>query len=84
LEERKESLFLLIILLLEKKLKLLREYLDENVIKRFIRESSLLIKVFIFFISKKGDKKDKLVIDYYKLNIIIIKDRYSLLLANKL
>jgi hypothetical protein len=77
-------LFLPIILLLEEKFKLLREYLDENLAKRFIKESSLPIKTSIFFILKKEDKKGRLVIDYYKLNIIIIKDRYLLLLASKL
>jgi hypothetical protein len=39
LEDGKEPLFLLIILLSEEKLKLLREYLDENLAKGFIRES---------------------------------------------
>jgi hypothetical protein len=84
LEEGKELLFLLIILLSKEKLKLLYKYLDENLVKRFIRESISPIGVFIFFISKKGDKKGRLVINYYKLNTIIIKDRYPLLLASKL
>jgi hypothetical protein len=84
LEEGKELLFLPIIPLSEEKLGLLREYLDENLAKRFIRESSSFTGAFIFFISKKGDKKDRPVIDYRKLNTIIIKDRYSLLLASKL
>jgi hypothetical protein len=84
LEEGKEPLFLLIILLSEKKLKLLREYLDENLAKGFIRESSLPIGIPIFFVPKKGDEKGRLVIDYRKLNAITIKDRYLLLLASKL
>jgi hypothetical protein len=84
LEEGKKLLFLLIILLLEEKLKLLREYLNKNLVKGFIKESVLFIKVSIFFIPKKRNEKDKLVIDYRKLNIIIIKNRYLLLLASKL
>jgi hypothetical protein len=84
LEEGKKLLFLLIIPLSEEKLKLLREYLDENLAKGFIRESALSIAVSIFFVSKKGDKKGRSVIDYCKLNAITIKDRYSLLLASKL
>jgi hypothetical protein len=63
---------------------LLYKYLDENLAKGFIRKSALPIGTSIFFILKKGDKKGKPVIDYYKLNIITIKDRYLLLLASKL
>jgi hypothetical protein len=84
LEEEKELLFLLIILLSEEKLKLFHEYFDENLAKGFIRESILSIEALIFFILKKEDKKNRLVINYYKLNTIIIKDRYLLLLASKL
>jgi hypothetical protein len=84
LEEGKKLPFLLIILLSEEKLKLLYKYLDENLAKGFIRESALPIGVPIFFVPKKGDKKGRLVIDYHKLNIITIKDRYLLLLASKL
>jgi hypothetical protein len=73
-----------IILLLEEKLKLLREYLDENITKGFIREFSLVVGVLIFFILKKENEKDRLVIDYYRLNKITIKDTYSLSLASKL
>jgi hypothetical protein len=72
------------ILLLEEKLKLLYEYLDKNIAKRFIRKFSLIVKILIFFISKKGDKKDRFVINYYGLNKIIIKDTYLLSLANEL
>jgi hypothetical protein len=84
LEEGKKSLFLPIISLSEEKLKLLREYLDENLAKGFIRESVLFIGAPIFFIPKKGDEKDRPVIDYRKLNTITIKDRYPLLLASEL
>jgi hypothetical protein len=72
------------ILLSEEKLKLLCEYLDENITKGFIRETFFVTRMLIFFIPKKGDKKGKLVIDYYGLNKIIIKDTYPLPLANKL
>jgi hypothetical protein len=84
LEEGKELLFLLIILLSEEKLKLFRKYLDENLAKGFIRESASPIKAPIFFIPKKGDKKGRPVINYCKLNTITIKDRYLLLLASEL
>jgi hypothetical protein len=84
LEEGKELLFLLIILLSEEKFKLLREYLDENLAKGFIRESASPAIVSIFFVPKKGDKKGRPVIDYRKLNAITIKDRYPLPLASEL
>jgi hypothetical protein len=84
LEKEKKLLFLLIILLLKKKLKLFYKYLDKNLVKEFIRESILFIEILIFFILKKENKKDKLVINYQKFNIIIIKDRYLLLLVSKL
>jgi hypothetical protein len=84
LEEGKELLFLPIILLSEEKLKLFCEYLDKNLAKGFIRESTSSVRAFIFFVSKKGDEKGRLVIDYRKLNIITIKDRYPLLLASEL
>jgi hypothetical protein len=84
LKEGKKLLFLLIILLLEEKLKLLYKYLDKNLVKGFIKEFILFIRISIFFISKKKNKKDRLVINYWKFNIIIIKDRYLLLLISKL
>jgi hypothetical protein len=73
-----------IILLSEEKLKLFCEYLDKNITKGFIRESFLIIEVLIFFISKKEDKKNRSIINYYRLNKIIIKDTYLLLLTSKL
>ena len=41
--------------------------------KGYIRESSLLIALSIFFILKKN-REDKLVINYRLLNIQIVKD----------
>jgi hypothetical protein len=72
------------ILLSEEKLKLFREYLDENIAKGFIKESSSAVGVLIFFVPKKGDKKDRPIIDYCRLNKIIIKDIYLLPLASEL
>jgi hypothetical protein len=73
-----------IILLSEEKFKLLYKYLDKNIAKGFIKESSLVVKVLIFFIPKKEDKKDRSIIDYYRLNKIIIKNTYLLSLASEL
>jgi hypothetical protein len=84
LKESIKLLYLKIILLSEEKLKLLYKYLDENITKGFIKESSSIVGTLIFFVPKKGNKKDRFVIDYYRLNKIIIKDTYLLPLVSKL
>ena len=65
--------FKLIFLLLEAKLKVLKEYINESIKKEIIRESILLIEVLIFFIGKK-DRGIRSIIDYRGLNNIIVKD----------
>ena len=71
--EGKELLFKPIFLLLEAKLKVLKEYIDESIKKGIIRESISLVRVLIFFIGKK-DRGVRLIIDYRGLNNIIVKD----------
>ena len=68
-----ELSFKLIFLLLEAKLKVLKEYIDKSIKKEIIRESILLVRVLIFFIRKK-DRGIRSIIDYRGLNNIIIKD----------
>ena len=68
-----ELSFKLIFLLLETKLKILKEYINNSIKKGIIRESILLIEVLIFFIRKK-DRGVRSIIDYRRLNNIIIKD----------
>ena len=65
--------FKLIFLLLEAKLKVLKEYINKSIKKGIIRESILLVGVLIFFIGKK-DKGIRSIIDYRGLNNIIVKD----------
>ena len=65
--------FKLIFLLLEAKLKVLKEYIDKSIKKEIIRESILLVGVLIFFVRKK-DRGIRPIIDYRGLNNIIIKD----------
>ena len=65
--------FKLIFLLLEAKLKVLKEYIDKSIKKGIIRESISLIGVLIFFIGKK-DRRIRPIIDYRRLNNIIVKD----------
>ena len=82
-ELNKTSTFELIYALFEKKLKILRKYLNENLKKKFIRKSQSSTKYSILFVFKK-DEKLRLCVDYRKLNEIIIKNRYSLLNINEL
>ena len=82
-ELSKTFTFELIYALFEKKLRILREYLNENLKKKFIRKSQSSTKYSILFVFKK-DEKLRLCVDYRKLNEIIIKNRYSLLNINKL
>ena len=58
-------------------LEILREYLDKNLKKEFIRKAKIIVEFLILFILKK-DGKLRLYINYRKLNIIIIKDKYLL------
>jgi predicted transport protein len=61
----------------EKKLKALREYIDKNLIKGYIRFSKLFIKYTVLFVSKKNEKL-RIYVNYRKFNNIIIKNRYTL------
>ncbi|TKA44817.1 hypothetical protein B0A49_13660, partial [Cryomyces minteri] len=62
----------------EEQLKALREYLDENLKKGFIRESKSPAAYPLFFVTKKNTTKLRPVIDYRQLNNITIKNRYPL------
>ncbi len=68
---------------MEADLRTLREYLDENLKKGFIRLLALLVGSPVLLVLKK-DRKKRLYVDYRKLNIITIKDRYALPLIDKL
>ena len=65
------------------KLEILRNYLDKNLKKSFIRETKIIVEFLILFILKKN-KKLRLCVDYRKLNTIIIKNKYLLLNIRKL
>ena len=77
LEPGKTPTFGPIYTLSEKELKVLRDYLDENLKKGFIRESKSPAGYPILFAPKK-DGKLRLYVDYRKLNDITIKNRYLL------
>ncbi len=67
----------------EVELKALREYLDENLSKGFIRSSSSPAGAPILFVKKK-DGSLRLCVDYHGLNNITIKNRYALPLISEL
>ena len=63
-------------------LKVLRTYLDDNLTKGFIRESSLLVGASILFVKKKNSSL-RLYVNYRGLNQLMIKNRYLLPLVSK-
>ena len=65
------------------KLEVLREYIDENLAKGFIRHSKSPTGAPIFFVKKK-DGSLYLVVDYRGLNKVIIRNRYALSLISSL
>jgi hypothetical protein len=69
--------------MLGNELAILKEYIDKNLKKGYIKESTLSAKALVLFVPKK-DRKLRLVVDYKGLNNVTIKDRYSTLLLNKL
>ena len=84
LKEGTEPPFLPIIPLSADKLRTLKEYLDTNLAKGFIRESTSPARSPFFWVNKKDDPNGRPVIDYRKLNDMTIKDRYALPLAGEL
>jgi hypothetical protein len=61
----------------------LREYIDENLSKIFIRHSKSLVKAPILFVKKK-DGSLHMCVDYCRSNKIIKKNRYPLPLISRL
>lgn len=57
------------------KLKVLRKYLDDNLVKGFIRASALPVSLPVIFI-KKPSSNLRFCVDYRTLNAITIKNRY--------
>ena len=64
-------------------LKTLNNYLNDVLVKKWICEFQSSADTFIFFVSWKSEELC-LYVDYYELNVIIIKNCYSLSLASKL
>ena len=83
LENRKKPTHSPIYTLSAKELKALRDYLDKNLAKGFIRLSTSLAGYLILFILKK-DSKLQLCVDYRWLNTIMVKNCYPLLLISEI
>ncbi|RAL58215.1 hypothetical protein DID88_002294 [Monilinia fructigena] len=64
-------------------LKTLREYIDDNLAKGWIKESTSQVASPTMWVPKKDGTK-RLVVDYRKLNTLTKKDRYPLPLATEL
>jgi hypothetical protein len=66
-----------IYLLSEKELQVLREYINENLKKGYIRSSILLIRYPVLFVPKLNGKL-RICVDYRQFNTITVKNRYIL------
>jgi hypothetical protein len=87
LKEGTHPHFMKIYGLSEDKLKVLREYLDENLRKGYIRQSTSPAGYPLLFVPKKsadGTKKWRPCIDYRRLNEITIKNRAPLPLISEM
>jgi hypothetical protein len=67
----------------EKELQVLREYINENLKKGYIRFSILLARYPVFFVPKLNGKL-RMYVDYRQLNAITIKNRYILSLIHEM
>ncbi len=83
LEKGTESLFRLIYSLLERELRILRDYLAEKEVIGWIRRLKLSAGVSILFVLKL-DGLLRLCVDYRALNKVTIKNRYLFSLINEL
>ncbi len=69
-------------LMLSHKLQKIKKYLEENLKKKFIIFSKALFASSILFVEKKDDSF-RFCMNYRKLNALIKRDRYSILLINE-
>jgi hypothetical protein len=75
--KRKELKLQHIYLLSKKELQVLREYINKNLKKRYIRPSTLLARYPVLFVPKLNGKL-RMCVDYRQLNAITVKNRYIL------
>jgi hypothetical protein len=75
--ERKEPKSQYIYLLSEKELQVLREYINENLKKEYIKPLTLPARYPVLFVPKLNGKL-RICVDYRQLNTITVKNRYIL------
>jgi hypothetical protein len=61
----------------------LREYINENLKKGYIRPSILLTRYPVLFVLKSNGKL-RIYVDYRQLNAITVKNRYTLSLIHEM
>jgi hypothetical protein len=83
LQDGAQPLFGPIYNLLQMKLTALREYIDKNLSKKFIRHSKSLAGASILFV-KKNDESLHMCVDYCGLNKVTKKNSYPLPLISGL
>jgi hypothetical protein len=81
--KRKEPKPQHIYLLSKKELTVLREYINENLKKGYIRPSILLARYPVLFVPKPNGKL-RMCVDYRQFNTIIVKNRYILFLIHEM
>ncbi len=64
------------------KLQKIKEYLEENLKKKFITFNKASFASLILFVKKKDDNLC-FCMNYWKLNALIKRDHYSILLINE-
>ena len=64
-------------------LRVFKEYINKNLVTKFIKEFILKAKTLVLFIFKKL-RKLRLIVNYKRINNITIKDKYFTLLLQKL
>ena len=68
--------------ILEHKLEQVKKYLNEHLKKEFIISSYALFALFVLFTEKLNERL-RFCVDYRKLNVIIKRNRYFILLINE-
>ncbi len=82
LEEESQSSRSQLYFMSSHKLQKIKEYLEENLKKKFITLSKASFASSILFVEKKDDSL-RFCMNYWKLNALIKRDRYSILLINE-
>ncbi len=82
LEDENQSFRSWLYFMLSHKLQKIKKYLEENLKKKFITLSKALFASSILFVEKKDDSL-RFCVNYQKLNALIKRNRYSILLIDE-